>query len=245
MRRAAAPGRRGTHAADRTDGRRARKRRLAAHVRLGSLHWQVAVAVSNAGEGELPIDALELEDAAEGQEPQREEAELEEPQLDEAQLQEAQLEDALFAEDQFEENQFEEAQLEETPFEESPLEELQLEDTELDAFAAESEVTSELEVADGEDVPVTEPELAEAEQSFTDELDAMRPGNRAANKILGCDPPRLTPDVSDAALRAHLVDKYEKKRWAPAAQPPEPPDLMTFDDPPPPPKEDFFASFGV
>jgi len=78
-----------------------------------------------------------------------------------------------------------------------------------------------------------------------DELDAMRPGNRAANKVLGCDPPRLTPDVSDAALREHLIDKYEKKRWAPPAQPPEPPDLMTFDDPPPPPEEDFFASFGV
>ena len=78
-----------------------------------------------------------------------------------------------------------------------------------------------------------------------DELDAMRPGNRAANKILGCDPPRLTPDVSDAALREHLIDKYEKKRWAPPAQPSEPPDLMTFDEPSPPEEEDFFASFGV
>ena len=78
-----------------------------------------------------------------------------------------------------------------------------------------------------------------------DELDAMRPGNRAANRVLGCDPPRLTPDVSDAALREHLIDKYEKKRWAPAVRPPEPPDLMTFDEPPPPPEEDFFASFGV
>ena len=66
-----------------------------------------------------------------------------------------------------------------------------------------------------------------------DELDAMRPGNRAANRALLGDPAaRLTPDVSDAALREHLVDKYEKKRWAPpAVQPPEPPDLMTFDDP--------------
>ena len=44
----------------------------------------------------------------------------------------------------------------------------------------------------------------------------------------------------------HLVDKYEKKRWAPKIQPPEPPDLMTFEDAPtPPPEEDFFASFGV
>ena len=82
-----------------------------------------------------------------------------------------------------------------------------------------------------------------------DELAAMRPGNRAANIALLGDPAaRLTPDVSDAALREHLVDKYEKKRWAPPSiQPPEPPDLMTFDDeePPPPPEEDFFASFGV
>ena len=79
-----------------------------------------------------------------------------------------------------------------------------------------------------------------------DELEAMRPGNRAANyALLGDSAPRLTPDVSDAALREHLIDKYEKKRWAPPAQPPEPPDLMTFDDPPPPPEEDFFASFGV
>ena len=78
-----------------------------------------------------------------------------------------------------------------------------------------------------------------------DELQAMRPGNRAANKILGCDPPRLTPDVSDAALREHLIDKYEKKRWAPIVKPPEPPDLMTFDEPSPPEEEDFFASFGV
>jgi hypothetical protein len=82
-----------------------------------------------------------------------------------------------------------------------------------------------------------------------DELDAMRPGNRVANlALLGDSAPRLTPDVSDAALREHLIDKYEKKRWAPpAAQPPEPPDLMTFDDDdlPPPPEEDFFASFGV
>ena len=80
-----------------------------------------------------------------------------------------------------------------------------------------------------------------------DELDAMRPGNRVANRVLGCDPPRLTPDVSDAALREHLIDKYEKRRWAPPSQPPEPPDLMTFDDEelPPPPEEDFFASFGV
>ena len=75
----------------------------------------------------------------------------------------------------------------------------------------------------------------------------MRPGNRAANiALLGNPAARLTPDVSDAALREHLVDKYEKKRWAPPpAQPPEPPDLMTFEDPPPPPEEDFFASFGV
>ena len=76
----------------------------------------------------------------------------------------------------------------------------------------------------------------------------MRPGNRAANNALhGDSAPRLTPDVSDAALREHLIDKYEKKRWAPPAvvRPPEPPDLMTFDDPPPPPEEDFFASFGV
>ena len=79
-----------------------------------------------------------------------------------------------------------------------------------------------------------------------DELDAMRPGNRVANIALLGDPAaRLTPDVSDAALREHLIDKYEKKRWAPAVRPPEPPDLMTFDDPPPPPEEDFFASFGV
>ena len=80
-----------------------------------------------------------------------------------------------------------------------------------------------------------------------DELDAMRPGNRTANRVLGCDPPRLTPDVSDAALREHLIDKYEKKRWAPpAVKAPEPPDLMTFEDvPSPPPEEDFFASFGV
>ena len=82
-----------------------------------------------------------------------------------------------------------------------------------------------------------------------DELQAMRPGNRAANiALLGDSAARLTPDVSDAALREHLVDKYEKKRWAPpAVRPPEPPDLMTFDDeePPPPPEEDFFASFGV
>ena len=80
-----------------------------------------------------------------------------------------------------------------------------------------------------------------------DELAAMRPGNRAANlALLGDSAARLTPDVSDAALREHLVDKYEKKRWAPpAVRPPEPPDLMTFDDPPPPPEEDFFASFGV
>ena len=78
-----------------------------------------------------------------------------------------------------------------------------------------------------------------------DELDAMRPGNRTANlALLGDSTARLTPDVSDAALREHLIDKYEKKRWAPAVQPPEPPDLMTFDDPPPP-EEDFFASFGV
>ncbi len=74
----------------------------------------------------------------------------------------------------------------------------------------------------------------------------MRPGNRAANiALLGDSAARLTPDVSDAALREHLIDKYEKKRWAPPAQPPEPPDLMTFDEPPPPPEEDFFASFGV
>jgi len=79
-----------------------------------------------------------------------------------------------------------------------------------------------------------------------DELDAMRPGNRVSNlALLGDSAPRLTPDVSDAALREHLIDKYEKKRWAPAVQPPEPPDLMTFDDPPPPEEEDFFASFGV
>ena len=79
-----------------------------------------------------------------------------------------------------------------------------------------------------------------------DELDAMRPGNRVANMVLlGDAAARLTPDVSDAALREHLIDKYEKKRWAPIVKPPEPPDLMTFDDPPPPPEEDFFASFGV
>ena len=79
-----------------------------------------------------------------------------------------------------------------------------------------------------------------------DELDAMRPGNRTANiALLGDSTARLTPDVSDAALREHLIDKYEKKRWAPSIQPPEPPDLMTFDEPPPAPEEDFFASFGV
>ena len=80
-----------------------------------------------------------------------------------------------------------------------------------------------------------------------DELQAMRPGNRAANIALLGDPAaRLTPDVSDAALREHLVDKYEKKRWAPKVQPPEPPDLMTFGDvDETPEEEDFFASFGV
>ncbi|KAH8072975.1 hypothetical protein JL720_11065 [Aureococcus anophagefferens] len=76
----------------------------------------------------------------------------------------------------------------------------------------------------------------------------MARGNAAANRALGGDAIEVPPDPSDAVLRAFLVDKYDRKKWAPRA--PEPaPDLLSFDDdePPPPPAAtpDFFGSYGL
>ncbi|KAH8059058.1 hypothetical protein SO694_00057250 [Aureococcus anophagefferens] len=81
-----------------------------------------------------------------------------------------------------------------------------------------------------------------------DELASMARGNAAANRALGGDAIEVPPDPSDAVLRAFLVDKYDRKKWAPRA--PEPaPDLLSFDDdePPPPPAAtpDFFGSYGL